>query len=293
MSLRSLPFIRKLKEEDITVLKAIERLMTTYSHVPVEELPSFTEFTLARVENILTKLHRFLLVKRWSRNYTAIYLTLDGLDALSLYSLKNLKAIGPPIGVGKESRVFNGTYFTIEGEIPVSVKLHRLERAFKATRRTRDYSRDRHHLKPLEKSQIAAKKEYDALMRLYQRVRVPRPYARNRHVVVMEKIEGDELSKVRQLEQETAKEIFNDIIAAVQETFRCGLIHADLSEFNVLITNNHEPVLIDWPQWVDQNHLNKEELLLRDISNICIHFSKRYDLDVPVPEDLMKQIMEE
>ncbi|MFX1250240.1 MAG: RIO1 family regulatory kinase/ATPase [Promethearchaeota archaeon] len=293
MSLRSLPFIRKLKQEDVTVLTAIERLMKTYNYVPIEDLPDSTDFSSSRIEIILTKLHRFRFIKRWSQAYEAVYLTFDGLDSLALYSLRNLNAVGPPIGIGKESRVFNGAYSSEDEEINVAVKLHRLERAFKATRRKRDYSKDRHHLRPIEESKIAAKKEYDALMRLYQRIRVPKPYAHNRHIVVMEKVIGDELSKVRQLEKETAKEIFESIIVAVRESFQCGLIHADLSEFNIIINEEHEPVLIDWPQWVDADHVDKERLLLRDISNICVYFSKKYDIYVPDPKGLTKLILQD
>ena len=39
---------------------------------------------------------------------------------------------------------------------------------------------------------------------------------------------------------------------------RAGLIHGDFNEFNLLVTENNEPILIDFPQMVSTSHRNAE-----------------------------------
>jgi RIO kinase 2 len=52
------------------------------------------------------------------------------------------------------------------------------------------------------------------------------------------------------------------------------MIHADLSEFNVIIQPDWHVLIIDWPQYVGKEHPNAEELLERDVRNV-VHFFKR------------------
>jgi RIO kinase 2 len=60
--------------------------------------------------------------------------------------------------------------------------------------------------------------------------------------------------------------------------FRLGIDHADLSEFNVMVTGDGIRI-IDWPQAVETSHPNAAELLKRDLSNILEFFARRYRIE--------------
>jgi RIO kinase 2 len=62
-----------------------------------------------------------------------------------------------------------------------------------------------------------------------------------------------------------------------------GVIHADLSEFNVMI-DGRDVVLIDWPQWIDPDHPNADQVLARDVENILRYFSRKYGIDADSTE---------
>jgi RIO kinase 2 len=47
-----------------------------------------------------------------------------------------------------------------------------------------------------------------------------------------------------------------------------GLIHCDFNEFNLLINEDEQLTLIDFPQMVSVSHANAEELFERDVE--CI-----------------------
>jgi len=189
-----------------------------------------------------------------------------------------------PIGVGKESDVYEA--LTPEKETVV-IKLHRLGRtSFRQTRRLRSYTAGRKHLSWLLESQIAARREYVALKRIYPVISsVPEPLGQNRHCVVMELIEGEELSIILEIKEPNA--ILTEIIEIVKTIYRsCEIIHADLSPFNVLYNADDGSVtLIDFPQWVNsKTHPNADSLLKRDVKNILIFFKKRFEIS----EDIMK-----
>ena len=54
-------------------------------------------------------------------------------------------------------------------------------------------------------------------------------------------------------------------MALIVRLARHGLIHGDLNEFNLLITEDGEITLIDFPQMVSTNHKNAEYYFDRDV----------------------------
>ncbi|HQN30532.1 MAG TPA: RIO1 family regulatory kinase/ATPase, partial [Methanothrix soehngenii] len=58
---------------------------------------------------------------------------------------------------------------------------------------------------------------------------------------------------------------------------QAGLVHADLSEFNILYDDG-EPVIIDMGQSVTLDHPMARKFLERDISNIVHYFQKKYSI---------------
>jgi len=110
-------------------------------------------------------------------------------------------------------------------------------------------------------------------------VRVPKPLAFVEGVLVMECIEGPDGGPAPRLaectlEPEHAEAVFEQLIREVVKMLCVGVVHGDLSVFNVLIEENG-PVIIDFPQAVDaaQNR-NAKKILLRDVSNLTSHFKR-------------------
>lgn len=116
--------------------------------------------------------------------------------------------------------------------------------------------------------------EVDALYQLAAAdVRVPRPYGFFNGVLVMELItdaEGHSAPRLGEveLEPEQARGYFQFLIRQVVRMLCLGLIHGDLSEFNVLV-GEQGPVVIDLPQAVSAaGNNNARAMLLRDVNNL-------------------------
>ena len=126
------------------------------------------------------------------------------------------------------------------------------------------------------KEQEAAWKntEVDALYRLKDAgVQVPKPYGYFNGVLVMELVtDEDGRSAPRLGEVDLSPEIARDyhafLIRQIVRMLCVGLIHGDLSEYNVLVAPQG-PVIIDLPQAVDAaGNNNALAMLERDVANI-------------------------
>jgi RIO kinase 1 len=84
------------------------------------------------------------------------------------------------------------------------------------------------------------------------------------------------LLKDVQLEEATAKKVYDILRDYIKRLYMdAELIHADLSEYNVLIeTEKMEPILIDMGQSVTPEHPKADQFLRRDIQNIARYFKK-------------------
>jgi RIO kinase 1 len=116
--------------------------------------------------------------------------------------------------------------------------------------------------------------EVDALYRLAAAgVRAPTPYGCFDGVLLMELVTDDSGEVAPRLNdvvltEEQAKRDHDTIIKDIVRMLCAGLIHGDLSEFNVLV-DSHGPVIIDLPQAVDAAANNNAEWMLeRDVNNM-------------------------
>ncbi|MFK0571836.1 PA4780 family RIO1-like protein kinase [Endozoicomonas sp.] len=121
--------------------------------------------------------------------------------------------------------------------------------------------------------------EVDALFRLARAgVRVPQPYICLDGVLLMELVTDDEGQVAPQLgavtmSAEQAREDHATVMRYVMLMLCAGLIHGDLSEFNVLV-DEYGPVIIDLPQAVDASaNNNARAMLTRDIQNITDYYA--------------------
>jgi len=116
--------------------------------------------------------------------------------------------------------------------------------------------------------------EVDALYRLVAAgVCVPRPFGYFNDTLIMELVTdaaGDPAPRLGEIDlsPETAREYHGFLVQQIVRMLSIGLIHGDLSEFNVLV-GSHGPVIIDLPQAVNAAGNNGAFAMLeRDVNNI-------------------------
>ena len=122
--------------------------------------------------------------------------------------------------------------------------------------------------------------EVDALYQLRDAgMRVPEPYGYFHGVLVMELVtdaEGFSAPRLGEVEPsaETAREYHRVLVRQVVLMLCCGLIHGDLSAYNVLVGPDG-PVVIDFPQVVSAAGNNAARaMLLRDVNNLTAHLGR-------------------
>jgi len=263
----------ELEPEDFHLLSGVEQGMRFSEYVAREKLTEFSRLTAEDVDYRLDRCADRGLVERKTIQYEGFKLTFEGYDTLALHTFAErdtIEGVGSPLGVGKESDVYEAQSYK-----PVALKYHREGYTnFREVMKEREYTADRDHVSWLYTARKAAEREYDALETLYPDVSVPQPIDTNRHAIVMEKIDGVELSRTK-LESEQVLPILNLVLDEMQTAYREGYVHADMSEYNVFVTNEGV-VVFDWPQAVPTDHENAKELLTRDVENILSYFERKY-----------------
>jgi RIO kinase 1 len=137
-----------------------------------------------------------------------------------------------------------------------------------------------------------AEKEYNNLQRCSQaEINVPKPILIKKNILLMELLgrngKPDPLLKHRPdaVTQQTLTEIINQTRLLFQ---RAGLVHADLSPFNIIIRNLHTPYFIDMSQSVVVSHPKALNFLLRDLKNVLTFFSGR-GFEIPDEKELFNE----
>ena len=126
----------------------------------------------------------------------------------------------------------------------------------------------------------AAKREYDFLVRLKEtKMNISTPYFRSMHSIVMcTIINGVRLVDYKHLPN--PKEILNKTFEQIKIAYKENIINGDLSEYNIILDENNEIWIIDWPQAVTLDYPNAEFLIKRDIQNVIRFFKRKYDLQI-------------
>jgi len=281
--------ITKIVSYDLRILQAIELGMIQHEVVPFDDVVRYSGLNENELEYRMKRLDELELLYRQQDPYPGYMMNYNGYDLLALNALvkaETLEALGPPIGIGKESDVYEAV---TPSEVKVAVKFHRLGRtSFRDTRRKREYVADRRHISWLYQSRLAAEAEYSALETMHEAgVSVPEPLDQNRHVIAMQLIEGTQLSDIISLEE--PRLFLDDILEDVRLAYGAGVIHTDLSEYNVLVDTEGMVWIIDWPQYVSADHPNALELLKRDIGNVVYYFRRKHGLEYD-PDQALKHV---
>lgn len=263
-----------LKNREFRVLVAIENKMSSYQWVPVEEIASFTKYNPGEVHFILSNLANKKLIQRTVHPYEGYRIYYEAYDMLAMNAFVKrgtINAIGDVIGVGKESVVYDATGGITDRR--VVIKFHREGKtSFKHVKRNREHIGDRKHMSWIYASRLAAEKESRALKILYPRVSVPEPIDNNRHAIVMSVAKGKELIHAVLDDPEW---FLDEILNNVKKAYNLGIIHGDLSEFNIFV-NPQGCEIIDWPQYVPPSNPNAYDLLFRDVDNVLTYFKRKY-----------------
>jgi RIO kinase 2 len=265
--------IRTLNKYEKDILLALERGMKRYAWVPLDYLITATKLSESEVNYRLSRLIAWGMVRFNPVPYDGYALVFGGYDTIALATLTHkgtISALGTMIGEGKESVVYEAL-----GLGPVAIKFHRVGgRSFSSARVNREYMDDG-HCPWLLASRRSAEREYEALRILHpKRVSVPLPIAQNRHTVVMSLINGGILNRCI---LESPEEVLEEILENVRSAYQAGVIHSDLSEYNILVEDG-KCVLIDWPQWIETTHPNAATILERDLDNVLAFFRRKYQM---------------
>lgn len=277
--------LESLDESDYRLLKAMYRNITKYESIPVEVLANDMKVSVNYVLKRIAKLHSLKLVwtrARETRSYMLNFLGLDILTLRKLFKKGIISGIGKPIGIGKEADVFEALS---PEDVYLAIKFYRIGRAsftkYTRTRAIKSHSN-------LVSSIKAARLEYEAIQKLFRAgVKVPKPVYSESHAVVLDMFRGIELSIVNKLKD--PERILSSIIENAYKAYIAGIVHGDLSPYNVLVTEEEDTMIIDWPQWVPSNHPQAISLLQRDFYNILKFFKRKWKVK-SIPESCKEML---
>ncbi len=269
---------RKISKIKWKAMEGIFKNMWDYEYVPIEIISRSSGVDEIKLENILKSLSDEGLVEIRYRDYLGGAFTFQGLSLYSLWRFVRrdlVSMLGKRMGEGKESIIYN-CYSEKIGE--GVLKFHKVGySSFKRVREKRDYG-NLHFTVLMVRS---ARNEFRALKKLYGRVSVPKPYGWEGNTVLMELVDAKEMYRVR---LKNPGEVLDMILEDVREMYSLGIIHGDLSQFNILV--NPEGIwFIDFPQSVDLDEMDEderkmaEELLERDLKNLLDYFKKTYGIE--------------
>jgi len=196
-----------------------------------------------------------------------------------------IEAFGGPISTGKEANVYEALGAE---DRDVAVKIYRINAS--NFRHMREYLEGDPRFEGIgsDKKEVVlawTKKEFANLSRAKQAgVRVPEPIAVERNVLVMELVGlvEDRARRLAEVNVENPETAFEVVREYMRRLYGAGLVHGDLSEYNLII-HDGELVVIDLGQAVTVHHPNAEDFLERDCRNVASFFT-RQGIDVDADE---------
>jgi RIO kinase 2 len=274
---------KELESEDFRILNIVEAGMSKHEFVPKDQIQKYSKLPMDRIDFILAKLNKLGLTYRTKETYNGHTLNYAGYDCLAINALVKagvIDSFGKSLGVGKEADVYDA--LNSAGK-RIAIKFHRLGRiSFRQTRRKRGYTRE--HSTWLFQSHLAAEREFQAMKLVYENgVAVPEPISQNRHVVAMGMIEGAQISKYKFIGKPA--KVLKEILSNIKKAYvKAHVIHGDLSEYNIILNPDGHILIIDWPQAVKTDHANAAEILERDLRNVLIFFSRKFNIKLALDE---------
>lgn len=197
----------------------------------------------------------------------------------NLMDKKIIKEMEFPIAKGKEAYVFRAVGGENAEDPYLAVKIYMIETS--QFKHMQDYIHGDPRFKGVKQNKrdivyAWTKKEFRNLKMCEEaKVHVPSPYYFKENVLVMKFI-GDEnrpAPLLKDVGPKNPKEDFKQIVKDMKRMYKTGIVHADLSEFNILVWQD-KLFIIDIGQGVLLEHPMAEIFLERDVENIIKYFSK-------------------
>ncbi|EMA53588.1 serine/threonine-protein kinase Rio1 [Halococcus thailandensis] len=197
----------------------------------------------------------------------------------ALYTLVqhgHIDALGGPISTGKEAHVFLAS----AGDRDVAVKIYRINASdFTQMRRYLEGDPRFDEIGGKKKAVVLAwtRKEFANLQRAKRAgLRVPEPIAVERNALVMEFLgtDGERARRLSELQLENPDTAYEVVREYMCRLYSAGLVHGDLSEYNILVHDSQLWVL-DLGQAVTIHHPNSREFLERDCENVASFFARQ------------------
>lgn len=248
-------------------------------------------------EPIFSKLERkkFERLKKDSETYKTMASVFDSSTLLTLYRLINRGVFDifyGTVSTGKEANVYcaldkKGNY--------VAAKIYRIATSDFRNMRRYLVGDSRFRRIPADRRGMIytwASREFRNLQQAHKAgVPVPRPIDYEKNVLAMEFVgrEGVPYPLMKDVAPRAPRKTFKKLINAVKTLYRgAGLIHSDLSEYNVMLTP--DPMLIDLSMGTDTRNPSANEMLIRDLTNLVRYFSK-LGLKIPGSNELFEDIV--
>ncbi len=237
-----------------------------------------------------------MLDHRFSEERATVEEVFDQSTRLVLYKFLNsgiINEISGVVSAGKEARVYwgknkQGDEFAIKIYLTSSAEFKKGMLAYiEGDYRFKNVKRDTRSL-----ISTWAQKEFRNLEDATKaKVRVPKPIAVQRNIVVMEFIGQDGVSapSLKEIMPDNPAKAYKQLITYIKRLYKkAGLVHGDLSEYNI-ITFRGKLVVFDMSQSVPISHPLAKELLNRDISNVNRFFS-RQGVEVLPNDEVYRQV---
>jgi len=205
----------------------------------------------------------------------------------AIISAHNLDRLIGPISLGKEAVVFSAQ----KADEIVAVKIYRIQ--------TCDFNRMYDYIKYDPRYLHLSKRKREIIFAWAQReyrnlhtaraagVKVPIPHLFKNNVLVMEFVGNESAAPMlKDAPPENPEAFFKEIVKNMKKLYKAGIVHADLSAFNIL-NHDEKPVFIDMGQSTTLENPQADEFLERDVRNIC-HFFKKLKLKIEEKEIIKK-----
>lgn len=189
-----------------------------------------------------------------------------------VFSRYSIDYLDFPISTGKESVVFRA----VSGKKFIAVKIFKMStlkfmnirKYIEGDQRFSKIRIDRNDIIP-----VWVRKEYTNLMALENaHVPAPKPIGFFKNILVMSYL-GTKSGPAPQLKDvDVNEDIYTQVIDGMRRMYASRIVHADLSEYNMLY--HRKVYFIDLAQAVDIDHPMAAEFLERDILNVSTFFEK-------------------
>ncbi|PVV01788.1 hypothetical protein BB560_003783, partial [Smittium megazygosporum] len=214
--------IRYLSKEDFRVLSAVETGSRNHDIVPLNLIKQLSRLHGSGINKFIGELAKKNLITKVP-NSKYIYIVSDGNDEECV------------------------------------LKIHRLGRmSFRNIKNKRDYLVNKKSSPSwMYMSRLSASKEFAFMKVLHQHgFPVPTPIDQNRHCIIMSHVKAIPLENVQNIGDIGL--LYSDLMDLIVKLANHGLIHCDFNEFNILVTPDQKPIMIDFPQMVSTNHKDAE-----------------------------------